>query len=109
MSETADLDALLQEMQEHAECLAGEIKELRSVLCTAEPAPAAEPEQTEEPAPVPVSRETVRKVLADRAGAGYAAEIRTLLQRHGAEKLSLVDPAEYVALMAEAQQLGAAG
>ena len=103
VSKMADLDALLQEMQEHAECLASEIKELRSVLCT------AEPEQTEEPAPVPVSLETVRKVLADRAGAGYAAEVRTLLQRHGAEKLSLVDPAEYTALMAEARQLGVAG
>ena len=39
--------------------------------------------------------EDVRAVLAEKSRAGHTAEVRTLLQKYGAEKLSAVDPANY--------------
>lgn len=49
--------------------------------------------------------EKVRSVLADKSRLGHTAEIKALLQKHGAVKLSEVDPAEYSALLAEAEDL----
>ena len=50
--------------------------------------------------------ESVRAVLAEKSRAGYTAEVRDLLKKHGAEKLSAVDPASYAALLADAEVLG---
>ena len=36
---------------------------------------------------------------------GHTAEIRALLQKYGASKLSQIDPAHYKALLAEAEVL----
>ena len=50
--------------------------------------------------------EDVRAVLAEKSRAGHTAEVRTLLQKYGAEKLSAVDPANYEALMKDAEVIG---
>lgn len=50
--------------------------------------------------------EQVRAVLADKSRQGHTAEIRSLLQKYGATKLSQIDPANYKALLAEAEALG---
>ena len=47
----------------------------------------------------------VRAVLADKSRAGHTAEIRELLKKYGASKLSLVDPKHYEALLREAEVL----
>ena len=44
-------------------------------------------------------------MLADKSRQGHTAEIRTLLQKYGASKLSQIDPAHYKALLAEAEEL----
>ena len=49
--------------------------------------------------------EKVRAVLADKSRLGHMAEVKALLQKHGAVKLSEVNPAEYAALLAEAEVL----
>ncbi len=49
--------------------------------------------------------EKVRSVLADKSRLGHTAEVKALLQKHGAVKLSEVNPAEYAALLAEAEGL----
>ena len=49
--------------------------------------------------------EEVRAVLADKSRAGHTAEIRELLKKYGANKLSLVDPKHYEALLQEAEVL----
>ena len=49
--------------------------------------------------------EQVRAVLADKSRQGHTAEIRALLQKYGASKLSQIDPADYKALLAEAEVL----
>ena len=52
-----------------------------------------------------VSLEEVRAVLAEKSHAGLTAEVRGLLEKYGAEKLSLVDPANYAALLKDAEGL----
>lgn len=52
------------------------------------------------------SLEQVRAVLVDKSRMGFTAEIRTLLQKYGAPKLSGIDPVHYKALVAEAEVLG---
>ena len=49
--------------------------------------------------------ESVRAVLADLSRAGHTAQIRELLQKHGAAKLSGIDPANYQALLDDAEGL----
>ncbi len=50
--------------------------------------------------------EDVRKALAAKSGAGYTAEVRALLEKHGGSKLSAIDVAEYAAIMEEVQSIG---
>ena len=57
------------------------------------------------PAEPALTLEQVRAVLADKSRQGHTAEIRSLLQKYGATKLSQIDPANYKALLAEAEVL----
>ena len=63
--------------------------------------PAAK-QETEEKA---LTLEEVRAVLAEKSRSGHTEEVRELLAKHGADKLSEIDPAEYPALLAEAEVL----
>ena len=58
------------------------------------------------PAEPVLTLEQVRAVLADKSRMGFTAEIRALLQKYGAPKLSGIDPAHYKALVADAEVLG---
>lgn len=49
--------------------------------------------------------EAVRAVLADKSRAGFTAQIRALLLKYNADRLSDVSPADYKALMADAEVL----
>lgn len=60
---------------------------------------------TATPAKPALTLEEVRAVLADKSRAGHTAEIRELLKKYGASKLSLVDPKRYEALLREAEVL----
>ena len=74
-----------------------------------EPAPA--PEVTPAPAPADpppkaITLEKVRAMLAEKSHDGYTAEVRGLLQKYGAEKLSGVESKHYAALLKDAEVLG---
>ena len=58
-----------------------------------------------EPEEKPLTLEEVRAVLAEKSRSGHTEEVRELLNKHGADKLSEIDPAEYPALLAEAEVL----
>ncbi len=64
-------------------------------------------ELASEPTPVdPVpTLEAVRAVLADKSRDGFTAQIRSLLQKYGADKLSGIDPANYKALLEDVEGL----
>ena len=50
--------------------------------------------------------EDVRAVLAEKSRAGHTAEVRALLKKHGAAKLSEIDSANYEALLQDAEVIG---
>ena len=50
--------------------------------------------------------EDVRRVLAQKSREGFTAEIRTLLEKHGADRLSNIAPEQYAALLKEAEKIG---
>lgn len=47
----------------------------------------------------------VRAVLAKKSQAGFTKDIKALLQKHGAEKLSSVEPKHYKSLLQEVEEL----
>ncbi len=69
-------------------------------------AEVAEPQAAVTPEEKPLSLAAVRAVLAEKSCNGHTAAVRALLEKHGATKLSDIDPAEYPALLAEAEVLG---
>lgn len=66
--------------------------------------PEAEPQTASQPT---VTIEQVRAVLSELSRAGKTAQVKELLKKHGGNKLSAVDPAEYPALLQEAGGLNA--
>lgn len=68
--------------------------------------PKSEPQPKEEK---PLTLEDVRAMCADKSRKGFTADVKAILTKHGADKLSEVDPAEYKALLAEVEVLGNAG
>ena len=89
------------------------IKDLRSAAATinevantlAEMFSTESADETTPAEPV-LTLEQVRAVLADKSRMGFTAEIRALLQKYGAAKLSGIDPVNYKALVADAEVLG---
>ncbi len=66
---------------------------------------AEPPAKAPAPDAKPLTLEQVRAALAEKSRAGHTAEVKALLIKHGADKLSDIDPAEYPALLAEAEVL----
>ncbi|RKI71794.1 rRNA biogenesis protein rrp5 [bacterium 1xD42-67] len=72
-----------------------------------DPAPAAPPAPAPADSPTKaITLEEVRAVLAEKSHDGYTDQVRGLLQKYGAEKLSGVDPKHYAALLKDAEVLG---
>jgi hypothetical protein len=70
--------------------------------------PAPEVPQ-KEPAPPTLTLEEVRKVAADKSRQGFTEEVRELIQKYGADKLSTMDPAKYEAFLKDLEVMGHAG
>ena len=73
-------------------------------------APKEEPPKEEAvPAEEPAkewSLEEVRMVLADKSREGHTEEVRALISKYGAERLSDIKSADFAALMEEAEVIG---
>ena len=52
-----------------------------------------------------IKLEDVRAVLADKSRSGHTAAVRDLLIKHGASRLSEIDPGKYPALLKDAELL----
>ncbi|GHV28200.1 hypothetical protein FACS18948_6800 [Clostridia bacterium] len=52
-----------------------------------------------------VTLEQVRAVLADKGMKGHNAQVRALLEKHGAKKLSDIHPMHYAQLLVEAEAI----
>ena len=65
----------------------------------------AQPEKAEAQQENPATLEGIRALMAQKTQEGKSKEIKELLQKYGAAKLSAVKPEDYPALMQEAQVL----
>jgi len=65
-----------------------------------------EANQTPKSAEPLLTLESVRAVLAEKSRSGLTAEVKALLGKYGAAKLSEIDPNNYHDLLEEAKRLG---
>lgn len=71
-------------------------------------APTPEPPKNEV-VPTKLTLEEVRKVAADKSRQGFTDEVRGLIQKYGADKLSSMEPDKYEAFLKELEVMGHAG
>ena len=100
MGKMSELALLLDEFRE-ANRRANELAEEISAMLSGDKPPAHE--RVEEAKPLTL--EEVRAVLADKSRNGYTEEIRALLKKYGADRLSAIDPANYQALLGDVEEL----
>lgn len=101
MSKMSELSAVLDALIECGNKLTETAEKLRSLYSadeTSQKSEGANPTKT-------VSLEEVRAVLAEKSRAGKTAAVKELLRKHGADKLSDIDPAEFPDLLKEAEVL----
>ena len=101
MSKMADVAEIINALRDAASTintLADDLTDLFS-YSSRTPEIASAPEKA-------MSLEEVRAILAEKSRDGFTAQIRDLLLKYGANKLSELDPACYKALAADAEVLG---
>lgn len=120
MSKMSNLDLLLKEIDEHASALINATKDLRAMFSSPEPneedglTNTYETDESleakkkyeknhpvkEEPK---ITLEDVRARLAQLSRDGKTAQVKALIQKYGANKLSEVNPDDYEALLLDAE------
>ena len=95
-------EKLMQEIANQLMSLTGCLNGLISLLFENE----VNPETADTPNTPAVSLEDIRAILAEKSRDGYTTQVRALLEKHGAGKLSEIDPSKYAVLLAEAEGLG---
>ena len=104
MSAMNDLDLKLKEAENLIDQTKKVILSLHELLSSNEDGEQSDDEQ---PKRYPVEdKVTVRKMLAKKSAEGYTPQVKALLQKFGAEKLSDVDPKDYEDLYYSAEGLG---
>ena len=129
MGTMSEISALLDEVKSCGNTLLCVASELRELISSKEPdaeeQPKAKttrrkkskPEETPPPytaaveevlqeTPTPATLDEVRAALAEKSRAGYTADVKALIAKYGADKLSDVDPANYEALLQESEVIG---
>lgn len=99
MSKMSELDLCVSELRNAAQSLNSVADSLTALFS------GTQPETSVQPTSKPLTLEDVRAVLAEKSRNGHTAKIRELLEKHGAAKLSEIDPKKYAALLAEAEVL----
>ena len=103
MGRICELELAIKDLRSAAATINEVANTLAEMFSTAS---ANEALDTAAPAEPVLTLEQVRAVLADKSRMGFTTEIRSLLQKYGAVKLSGIDPANYKALVADAGVLG---
>ncbi len=100
MSKTAKWDAAAAQLRQCGESLINTSETLAELIRTGD-------QEADVPAPdaQPITLEDVRAVLAAKSVQGHTTEVQALIHKRGVEKLSQIDPAHYVDLLAEAEVL----
>lgn len=94
MSKMSELSQVLDEMVSCGENLIQAAKALKDILSSTEEEKKS------------VSLEDVRAVLAEKSRRGFTEEVKEIISKHGADRLSGIDPSEYESLLSEAEVIG---
>lgn len=111
MSKMSNLCLLIGEIIEHGEAILEATREIRSIFTDEPPMLPDKPAAKEEKKPAAKEPEKelaftdVRAKLAELSKAGHTAQIKEILKRHGAEKLSDIRPEDYGEILKEAEGL----
>ena len=103
MAKMSELSLTVGELRNAAQSLIAVVDSLTALFSNNDGVPELTPAITESK---PIALETIRAVLAEKSRDGHTAEVRALLKRHGASKLSEIDSAKYAALLSEAEGIG---
>lgn len=103
MSKTSDMAMVIEELRNAAATIKDTADWLAEQFIDSEETSSVE-KKKEDNKPT-LTLEKVRAVLAEKSRNGHTAEIRSLLQKYGAAKLSAVDPKHYEALLKDAEVL----
>lgn len=101
MGQMKKMKAVIDDLHSCSEQLSDIAAELEAMFSTA-PEEVAVPAETSKPE---LKLEHVRVVLADISRAGHTAEVRALIEKYGADRLSKVDPKNYEAMLRDAEVL----
>lgn len=102
MSKMSELDTAITELHRCGEALihvAGSLRELFNSNAEEAASQAKADVHT-------YTLEDVRAILLAKNRAGFREEVKALLLKHGADRLLDIDPSEFAALIAEAEELG---
>ena len=94
MSKMSELSQVLDEMVSCGENLIQAEKALKDIFSSTEEEKKS------------VSLEDVRAVLAEKSRRGFTEEVKKIISKHGADRLSGIDPSEYESLLSEAEVIG---
>jgi hypothetical protein len=98
---------LLLDVVDDMRSLADSIQAICDVMAESDSAPKEVPATKTETAKEPdITLEKVRMVLAEKSQLGFTAEVRGIIQKYGADKLSAVDKAYYADILKDAEVLG---
>ena len=103
MSKMSDIAMVIEELRNAAATIKDTADWLAGQFVDSEETSSVEKEK-EDNKPT-LTLEKVRAVLAEKSRNGHTAEIRSLLEKYGATKLSAVDPKHYEALLKDAEVL----
>ena len=101
MSKMAEIATIIDELRDTASSINRIADELTDLFSYSNRVPEVAPALEKA-----LSLEEVRAILAEKSRDGFTAQIRDLLQKYGASKLSEIDPANFKALVADAEVLG---
>lgn len=108
MGKMNELSQVIAELKECGQAMMNIAESLQEIFSApaaepvAETAAAREPEKTEAPAKTFTFIE-VRKLLSEKSRAGHITEVKALLKKYGADKLSELAKESYAAVVAEAE------
>lgn len=100
MGKMSELEMMVKELRGCGETLVRIAEEMTEMFS------ASEQEKPKETPKKQLSLTEVRAVLAEKSRAGFTKDVKELLIKHGADKLSDIKPDEYETLLAEAEALG---
>jgi hypothetical protein len=95
-----DMESLTESLRTLANAIASDEASVES-----EEKPSAQEIQEVKPAAKTISVEDVRAVLTPISQSGKTAQVKALLIKHGANRLSDIDPSKYESLLADAEVL----